>query len=254
MRSWICQLRGFGMRFLRWWAGELTAAAEAVLAWIAPRRFKMLAVFVDRAEISAAYAPTKSDGQPLVVTARHGANAPLPAQPPSSWQSIVTRRPRTRLVLGMSAAYRHTFYLPLAALSQVASAAALQYPRLLPVSPDQLLLDYRRVQDHSAEAIVEFTLAALKRKDTELLVESLENWGLKVRDIQIGDGLVTTAPFHFAVPGRRARVRLLMPRLRPIDRWLLRSATALGVICLSLALTQQLRAERAVILAEAAAR
>jgi Type IV pilus assembly protein PilM len=163
----------------------------------------------------------------------------------AEWREILAQSAAdgapVHVVLSQSGILLRRMRLPAGAEKNLASVIELQLERELPVPRDQVQVDWCIEARNPEQTKLYVLVAAIRRSDIVRLLESVNQWKLRVLSLSVDMGAQRTA-FNFA-PRRVARVSR---RLTRIDRWLMASAAALVVTWAIVVGTQWLR-ERFVV-------
>jgi hypothetical protein len=226
-------------QFLRWWSAELNACAADLMGVVAPRWRRPVIVYLDANRLlirieDSANAPT------IVEILREHFRSPLPDSLPDPLPSLFDRGRRARLVMATDHAFVCQCPLPLAAVPHLKGAIALQLSKLLPMQSSQLITDFEIAEIDPTKGIVHIELAALKRVDVEQIVKSMQTWGLRVASIHLADAPDSRERFRFENADARGREW----GIRRADRVLIRTAAALGLAFVGVAMAQTYRSRQ----------
>lgn len=228
------------VRFLRWWGNELAFCARDGMALIAPKWHRTVTIYVDDGKLVFTDSDS-TDLTPILEIPREHLRSELPAKLPDPVPAGMERGRRVRLLIGAQHAFVRRMQLPLAALPHLKTAVALQLPKLLPIDPAQLLIDFEIAAAEPENGVVKIDLAALKRSDLEPIARGIQAWGLRITSLRLTDAIDTGPRFRFKDLGASGG-NFAVGR---VDRWLLGSAATLGFACASLAATQSYRSQQA---------
>lgn len=231
-------------RFLQWWLRELRSVAHDATVKVAPTWSRSVTVFLDQGSLKV-LDDFSASKEPLLEIA----NAKTSAAPPDSFsvqlRSALKDCGRAQILVSPNNAFIRQLQLPVAALPHLASALSLQLPKLLPLSPDQLLTAFELVSADDRFGVVD--LAALKRTEIEPAVNAIVAAGLRVSSIRLAYEPKAIPRFNFQLATTSAQ----QSKIRQLDRLLMGAAAGLGIACTALAATQSYRAEHSLLAAQA---
>jgi general secretion pathway protein L len=245
MRQGLTRAREQIATFLRWWWSELAAALQDGLSSVAPRWRRPLTVRIapDRVVVT----DSAADSNTIAIEfERVPNNAPLPTVLPDIVGRSIEAGRRVTVLISAHYGFVNRLSLPLAAKPHLASAVALQLPKLLPMDPAALLSDYRVTRTDVDRARLDIEVAALRRSDVEPLLVVIRGWGLRIADLQLEPTPREQTRFQFATGTGDGRLASISRR----DRMLLGAAVCLGLACAATAVAQGYRADRALAQAQ----
>ena len=244
VKSSLFAIHSVSNRFFRWWLGELRSLAHEATVKVAPTWSRSVTVFVDHGCLKI-LDDSSALGKPLLEAAYDQTSATIPSDLSQQLMEALKHVGRAHLLISPKKAFIRQLQLPAAALPHLASAVSLQLPKLLPLSPDQLLTAYELVSANDRFGTIE--LAALKRAEIEPLAKAIVAAGLRVSTIRLADDPEANPRFRFQLEAGSAQ----RSKLRRLDRILMATAAGFGIACTALAATQSYRAERSLLSAQA---
>jgi len=167
-------------KFLKWWIGEVKGALDDARAYLVPRWRRTIAFYVSRDCIEI----RKGDAQSTAIEIpRSQLNVPDPPPLPGD---ILTGGRRVRVIVDPDMAFIHAFQMPLATLSHLDSAIALQKPKWLPMDSSLVLTDFEVVSIDNDSQSVWVDLAAVKRDEIHPIEDVVHRWGLEIDSVELG--------------------------------------------------------------------
>ncbi len=231
-------------RFLRWWFGEIQSFVHDVIAQLAPTWSRSITIFLEKGRIRIVDTPPVSD-EPLLDIDYESTNTELTESVTAQIKALLKGGGRAHLVVCSGRSFIQQLRMPVAALPHLQTAVSLQFPKLLPMRPDELLTAIELVSADSRIGIID--LAALKRAEIEPVFKAVTAAGLRVSSIRLADDLKATPRFRFQFSNATGRDS----SLRRVDKLLVGIAAGLGLACTAVTVTQSYRATHALSLAEA---
>lgn len=218
--------------FLRWWATQLRACANDLTSAMVPGRRRVLSIYWDAARLVIA---DENTAQPRVLM--EVPSNVLAEAAPADLKPILESSSRARLFVSGTRVFLRQVQVPLAVVPHLDSAIALQLPKLLPLAPADLMVDFAVTATDTNRNLANIDLAALRKVEIGQLLERLSAWGLHIVSTHLGDPSAATQRFSFSNTGALHHG----PELKKPDRLLVAIAGTLGLACASVAATESYR-------------
>ena len=184
------------MRFLRWWAGELSALVPRRLRdWVAPRPDELI---VELGTQSVHFFRSQGDTVTDLGEAPRDAQNPVLAAGAGRAKSRRGRQTVT-LVLPAGSAARQQVTLPLAAEENLREVIGFELDRLTPFKPEEVYFDHRVVERDPVTQTLRVALAVCPRDSVDSVTGQAAEWGLDVSRVDQSTG----------EPGRPSGLNLL---------------------------------------------